>query len=88
MAVEDTIDMSQFESVLSAASQLPVAERLQLIDALAATVPDDCPPTLSPEWLAEIRRRSAEIDAGAVKTIPWEQVRSEIFKKVGLDRAD
>lgn len=80
--------MSQFESVLSAASQLPIAERLQLIDALAATVPDDCPPTLSPEWLAELERRSAEIASGEVTPIPWEQVRSDMFKKVGLERAD
>jgi putative addiction module component (TIGR02574 family) len=80
--------MSQFESVLSAASQLPIAERLKLIDALAATVPDDCLPTLSPEWLAELERRSAEIDSGAVTPIPWGQVRSDIFKKVGLERAD
>ncbi len=80
--------MSQFEAVLTAAFALPVAERLQLIDALAATVPDDSPPTLSPEWLAELERRSAEIDSGTVKLIPWEEVRTGVFKKVGLERAD
>jgi putative addiction module component (TIGR02574 family) len=80
--------MSQFESVLSAASQLPVAERLQLIDALAATVPDDCPPTLSPEWLNELDRRSSDIKSGSVTPIPWEQIRSDLIKKVGLDRGD
>jgi putative addiction module component (TIGR02574 family) len=79
--------MSQFEAVLTAAFALPVAERLQLIDALAATVPDDSPPTLSPEWLAELERRSAEIDSGTVKLIPWEEVRTGVFTKVGLERA-
>ena len=79
--------MSSFESVLNAASQLPIADRLRLIDALASTVPDDAPPSLSPEWLAEIERRSAEIDSGACTTIPWEQVRSELFKKVGLNQS-
>lgn len=77
-----------FDSVLSAASQLPVGDRLRLIDALASSVPDDSPPSLSDEWLSEIHRRSAEITAGSVQTIPWEQVRRELFKKVGLDRAD
>ncbi len=77
-----------FDSVLSAASQLPVGDRLRLIDALASSVPDDSPPSLSADWLAEIERRSADIDAGKVTTIPWEQVRSDLFKKVGLDRAD
>jgi putative addiction module component (TIGR02574 family) len=80
--------MTQFDSILSAASQLPVADRVRLIDALAATVPDDCLPALSGEWLAEIERRSAEIDSGAVSPIAWEQVREDLFKKVGLDRAD
>lgn len=80
--------MSSFESILSAASQLPVPDRLRLIDALASSVPDDSPPSLSPEWLAEIERRSAEVDSGACVPIPWDQVRGELFKKVGLDRAD
>ncbi len=79
--------MTQFESVLSAASQLSVDERLLLIDALAASVPDDHPPTHSPEWLAEIERRSAEIDSGAVTPIPWETVRERLFNRTASDRA-
>jgi putative addiction module component (TIGR02574 family) len=31
------------------------------------------------EWDEEVERRVREIDAGAVKTIPWEQVREELF---------
>lgn len=79
--------MLDYESVLSAAAQLSVADRLRLIDELAGSVPDDEPPTLSPEWLAEIERRSAEIDTGTVSTIPWEEVRQRLQKKVGLDGA-
>ena len=70
--------MSDFDSLLSAAAQLPVDQRLRLIDELAATVPDDQPPSLSAEWLAEIDRRSAEIDSGEVETIPWKTVRERI----------
>ena len=66
--------MSEYESVLSAASQLPVADRLRLIDDLASSVPDDQPPALPPEWLDEIERRSAELDSGAVKPQPWPEV--------------
>ncbi len=79
--------MLDYESVLSAAAQLSVADRLRLIDELAGSVPDDEPPTLSPEWLAEIERRSAEIDTGAASTVPWEEVRQRLQKKVGLDGA-
>lgn len=30
-------------------------------------------------WSAEIERRLAEIDAGTVELIPWDDVRSELF---------
>ena len=79
--------MSDFQSILSSASQLPIDERLDLIDALWQTVPEEALPPLSVEWLAEIQRRSAEIDTGNVKTIPWEQVRSEAFRRNGMPEA-
>mgnify|MGYP003352846332 CR=1 FL=1 len=51
-------------------SELTVIRRLRLIDELAASVPDDQPPTLSQEWTDEIQRRSAELDAGTVTAEP------------------
>ncbi len=80
--------MAEYETVFSAAAELSVADRLRLIDELAASVPEDQPPSLSQEWLAEIERRSAEIDAGTVTPEPWTEVRQRLFRKVGLDRAD
>ena len=69
--------MSGSQSLRNDDSQLPVGERVQLIEALWDTVPPDAMPPLSDEWLAEIERRSAEYDAGKVTPIPWEQVRVE-----------
>jgi putative addiction module component (TIGR02574 family) len=69
--------MSDFQSLFADASQLPVGERLHLIESLWDTLPDDAVPSLSPEWLAEIERRSAEYDARLVKPIPWETVRAD-----------
>lgn len=80
--------MSNYDTVYSAASQLPIADRLKLIDDLAASVPDDQPPSLSEAWLKEIDRRSNEIDAGVVKTESWPEVRSRLFKKYGMESAD
>ena len=80
--------MTQFDVALSAAFALPIDQRLKLIDELASSVPDDQPPALSPEWRAEIDRRSAAIDAGTEKLIPWEDVRKKIYQKFGIDRAD
>jgi len=77
--------MPDFNSVFTAASQLPVSDQLRLIDELAANVPDDQPPTLSPAWVAEIERRTAEVDAGTVATVPWAEVRRELFRRASSD---
>jgi hypothetical protein len=37
---------------------------------------------MSPEWLAEIQRRSAVIDAGTAKLIPREQVYKEALQRL------
>ena len=34
---------------------------------------------LEAAWSEEIKRRLAEIDAGTVELIPWEDVRAELF---------
>ena len=80
--------MSNYESVQSAASQLPVDDRLRLIDELASSVPDDQPPRLSDAWLREIDRRSDEIDSGTVATEDWSDIRARLFAKHGVDGAN
>ena len=80
--------MANYETLLADASRLPVADRVQLIEALWDTLPADALPPLSEEWVAEIQRRSAEFDAGAVQTVPWEQVRAEALRRAGLTVPD
>lgn len=79
--------MTNYESILSAASELPIGDRLRLIDELASSVPDDQPPQLSDTWLREINRRSKEIDSGTVVTEDWAAIRSRLFTKHGVDCA-
>ncbi len=79
--------MTQYQDILANASQLPIEERLRLIDDLASSVPDEHPPHLSPEWLAEIDRRSNDIDAGTVKTESWSAIRERLFAKHGVSDA-
>ena len=76
--------MSDYTHILAAASQLPVDQRMQLIDDLTDTLPE-YPSGLSPEWIEEIERRSDEIDAGMVELVDWETVRKDLFRRVGLD---
>jgi len=80
--------MSDYQSVRSAAAELSVVDQLRLIDDLAASMPDDHPPSLSEEWLAELERRSAEIDSGSVRTESWPEIRQRLRHRAGLDDGD
>lgn len=78
--------MTKYESLLANAAQLPVADRIQFIEALWDTVPEDSLPPLSDEWLAEIERRSAEYDSGSVATVPWEEIRADALRRLARKR--
>lgn len=71
--------MPDYQTIFTEAIQLPVADRLRLIDELASTVPEDQPPQLSEQWLVEIERRAAELDSGAVKPDSWEEVHKRLL---------
>jgi putative addiction module component (TIGR02574 family) len=80
--------MLSYETLLADAARLPVADRIQLVEALWDTVPADSLPPLSDEWREELRRRSAEYDSGSVRTVPWEQVRAEALRRIGVTESD
>lgn len=74
--------MTKYELLLADAADLPVAERIQLIEAIWDTVPDESLPSLSEEWMIEIERRSAEFDSGFVQTVPWENIKTDAMRRL------
>ena len=62
--------------------QLPVTERLQLVedlwDTIADEAPDDALP-LSPELAAELDRRLAEHAANPRAARPWTEIRADLI---------
>ncbi len=74
--------MPTFESILSDITQLPVQVRLDLIDAIQETIPDETPPRLSPEWLAEIERRSAAYELDPTTATDWHVVRDDVLARL------
>lgn len=70
------------EAIFRAALALPDQERTELIEELLALQPDSGDLPLDPAWLAEIQRRSAEIDKGEVISTPWEEVRDRVRERV------
>ena len=64
-----------YEEVLRTAWSLNEAERVRLVEELLGSLsPTEAAP-LDDEWLAELDRRSSELDSGDVQTIPWDEVR-------------
>ena len=61
------------QQLLVTAQSLPLDERIELVEALVAGL--DEVPKLDDACWAEIRRRSAEYDAGGITPIPWSVVR-------------
>jgi putative addiction module component (TIGR02574 family) len=60
------------DEVKLAALQLSDPERLELADALLASF--DARTLLDDAWLAEVKRRSDEFDAGSAETHSWAEV--------------
>ena len=70
------------QQLLQVALTLPEDERLDLVDALLASQGHASETPFDPELLLEIRRRSAEIDAGTVKPTPWPVVRERVRQRL------
>ena len=65
--------------VFQQAVQLPERDRATLAGLLIETLDPVSEPDVEAAWSEEIKRRVAEIDAGTVELIAWEDVRAELF---------
>lgn len=74
--------MTKYDALLADATELPVADRIELIEALWDTVPAGSQPPLSREWMNEIERRSAEYDSGTAVTVPWDVIRADAMTRL------
>jgi putative addiction module component (TIGR02574 family) len=59
---------------------LPEAERADLIGALIDSLDAEVEPGVEEAWRVEIARRSAELESGAVQSIPWDVVRQRLAR--------
>ena len=70
------------ESVFQAAMALPPDERVELVEALIAECDQQLQRPFADAWIAEVQRRSAEIDSGAVTLSPWPEVKARVRKRI------
>ena len=63
------------------ASLLSDEDRATLAGLLIESLESEVDPDVEEAWRVEIERRMAEFDSGAVKAVPWEEVRARLFKR-------
>ena len=71
---------SSLQAVEAAALELSSEERGQLAQRLLSSLPRD--PEVEAAWDAEIRRRVAELESGAMDTTPAEEVFAEARRRL------
>jgi len=62
------------------AMDLSEQDRAELVGLLLESLDMGTDLGAEAEWLQEIERRVAELDAGTVKSIPWADVRARVFE--------
>ena len=62
------------------AMRLNDEERAELVGMLLESLEVESDDGVEAAWLREIERRIAELDSGAVKSVPWAEVRSRVFE--------
>jgi len=68
-------------ALLKEALALPVKDRAAIADALLASLDEHSGNDAEAAWKTEIERRITELDAGAVSSIPWPEVRRRLFER-------
>lgn len=63
------------------AMKLDPQERATLVRLLIEALDAEIEEGVDEAWRAEIERRMAELDAGSVETIPWEEVRARLYRR-------
>ncbi len=61
------------------AMNLTEQDRAELVGLLLETLDIEEESGVGAAWLQEIERRVAELDSGAVKSVPWSEVRARVF---------
>jgi len=71
-----------FNEIFRDATELSEHDRATLAGLLIESLEGEPDPGVEAAWAAEIERRLAELDAGTVKTVAWEEVRQRLLDRL------
>ncbi|MCG6962464.1 MAG: addiction module protein [Acidobacteria bacterium] len=73
---------SEAKALLDQALQLPDDERAEMAALLLRSLDAVTDEGAEEAWDREIERRLAEVDAGAVELMPWDEAKHRIFRSL------
>ena len=74
--------MMNTEQLRTTLEQLPLSERVQMLEALESSVTTEYEQLATISLREDIRlveQRLAELDAGQIESLPWDEVRRHVF---------
>jgi putative addiction module component (TIGR02574 family) len=71
-----------YESLLADASRLPVADRIQLVEAVWNSLPEETAAPISAEQRAELNRRLDAYEANPEEVLTWDQVLEQLRGRI------
>jgi putative addiction module component (TIGR02574 family) len=71
-----------FTELWKEASELSEKDRADLAGLLIESLEGEPDEGVEAAWAAEIERRVAELEAGSVRGIPWEEVRQRLLNRL------
>ena len=74
--------MKQTAAVLAQALSLPERDRAEIAARLLESLDPETQSDVDEAWAAEIERRCAAVDAGALTTSDWKDVRARIERDI------
>ena len=74
---------TELNQIIREALDLPDEDRATLAGLLIKSLEEDeqHDPDIEAAWAVEAERRWSEIESGAVKTIPWQEVKARLFRR-------
>ncbi len=71
-----------FSEIFREAATLPEHDRATLAGLLIDSLEGEADSDVEAAWAVEIQKRVAEVEAGTVKTIPWEEVQQRLLARL------
>jgi putative addiction module component (TIGR02574 family) len=68
------------QELFEEAMRLDPQERTTLMRLLIESLDADAEEGVEDAWRVEVERRMAELDSGAVETLPWEELRARLYR--------